>query len=373
MSNINNLNSAILFVLLNFWGVLTIAQPNDIIKGQVLSFNKQPLSFCHIIIKGDIEEGTISNYEGNFSINAKIGDTLLASYIGYEKVYFQIKDTSNVILTLKPSSHNLNEFIVKPKEINKLSAKEIIKKVAKSYYKNQINSKENYKFHINSEIKISENSNYIYEYKGEQFLYKRKGKRLLGNKKDVILRNQTSKIDSNVFVVKSAKPYEAVGSLILKKPEINDKLIKYEYGEINYFNGVEIYQIKFHRKLGKGICQTGGFYFISKKDFKIIYFEGIVNNCESYTYNNTDEFGNSNSIRVMINYVKVNINLEEKINTKYAPNKIISITKHSFYKNNRLLKTFNKESTINVLNIEHYNKADNLNLIPAKDIFYNHK
>jgi hypothetical protein len=365
--------STILFVLLNFYSFLTIAQTNKPIKGQIISYNKQPLSFCHIVIKREIKDGTISNYDGFFSINAKVGDTLLVSYIGYENAYFEIKDTSHLNLSIKPSLYNLNELVVKPKEINKLSAKEVIKKATKYYYINHINTKENYKFYINSEIKISENNKDIFKYSGKQLLYKQKGKRLLGDKKDTILRRQNSKIDSNVFIVNSSKPYEAINWLMLKRPNVNDKLITYEYGEINHFNGKEIYQIKFHRKLGKGVCQTGGFYFISKEGYRIVYYEGIVNNCESYTYDNMDEFGNLINTKVMIDYVKVNVELKEKIDTKYAPHKIESITKHSLYQNDKLIKKFKKKSTINVLKIDHYNKTDNLNLIPAKDIFYNFK
>ena len=79
-------------------------------------------------------KGTLSNEEGEFSINAQPGDTLRLSCIGYEKMLLKAADIRNLV-KLKPLTQKLREVTVKPVPVD-----DILKKLAsqlKKEYKSQ--------------------------------------------------------------------------------------------------------------------------------------------------------------------------------------------------------------------------------------------
>ena len=55
---------------------------DKIIKGTVLDTNGSPIIGANIVVKGS-SNGTISDFDGNFSLEAEEGDVLVCSYIGY--------------------------------------------------------------------------------------------------------------------------------------------------------------------------------------------------------------------------------------------------------------------------------------------------
>ncbi|WP_297694401.1 carboxypeptidase-like regulatory domain-containing protein, partial [uncultured Eudoraea sp.] len=62
----------------------TLAQ-DQTISGKVVTNNGMPLPTVDIIIKGTTQ-GTITDIEGNYEINAKRGDVLVFSHIGLKTV-----------------------------------------------------------------------------------------------------------------------------------------------------------------------------------------------------------------------------------------------------------------------------------------------
>lgn len=71
------------------------------LSGVVVSSDKlEPMPFCSVYNK-TTKSGTISDYYGYFSLVARHNDTLIFSYIGYEKNAFIVPDT------LKTFSHAL--------------------------------------------------------------------------------------------------------------------------------------------------------------------------------------------------------------------------------------------------------------------------
>ncbi len=82
------------------------------IKGRVTDAGNEPIVGASIMMKGS-NDGTISNMEGRFSLNAPLGTTLVVSYIGY--VTQEVKtDGRNKPLTivLKEDTKRLGEVVV---------------------------------------------------------------------------------------------------------------------------------------------------------------------------------------------------------------------------------------------------------------------
>ena len=70
-----------LAVWILFLGVIGIA--NAQITGTVLDDEGVPLPGASVVVKGTTT-GSTTDFDGNFSINAEAGDTLVVSYIGFE-------------------------------------------------------------------------------------------------------------------------------------------------------------------------------------------------------------------------------------------------------------------------------------------------
>jgi hypothetical protein len=72
----------------------------DIVKGVIRDEDKLPLPGATILIKGT-SIGTTTDFDGNFSIEAKKGDTLILSYLGYETKEIAIGENLNQTIMLK--------------------------------------------------------------------------------------------------------------------------------------------------------------------------------------------------------------------------------------------------------------------------------
>ena len=68
-----------------------------------------PLIGATVMEKGT-NNGTVTDFEGNFSLNVKPGATLVISYVGYESV--EVKAGTNVHVNLKEDGHVVNEVVV---------------------------------------------------------------------------------------------------------------------------------------------------------------------------------------------------------------------------------------------------------------------
>ncbi|MBL7936363.1 MAG: carboxypeptidase-like regulatory domain-containing protein, partial [Bacteroidia bacterium] len=79
------------FLLLVFFSIDYFAQ-NYTISGKVYdSESKEPLPFVPVLIKGTTIGGT-TDFDGNFSITtSKLGDSIIATYVGYKKLVRPIK------------------------------------------------------------------------------------------------------------------------------------------------------------------------------------------------------------------------------------------------------------------------------------------
>lgn len=82
------------------------------ISGTIISDDdKLPIIGANIVVKGTTK-GTITNADGQFTIQAQKNQSLLFSYIGYQNSEFKVsKDVSGLKITLQVSSVNLEEVV----------------------------------------------------------------------------------------------------------------------------------------------------------------------------------------------------------------------------------------------------------------------
>ncbi|GAL62074.1 SusC outer membrane protein [Algibacter lectus] len=80
------------------------------IKGIVLDESGVPLPGATIILKGT-STGASTDFDGVFSINAAIGQTLQVSFVGYESQYVDVTST-DLKINLKPLNAMLDEVLI---------------------------------------------------------------------------------------------------------------------------------------------------------------------------------------------------------------------------------------------------------------------
>jgi TonB-linked SusC/RagA family outer membrane protein len=81
------------------------------IKGKVINSNGEPLIGVTISVEG-AEVGTVTDEEGNYSISAPGGSSLVFSYVGYETQTVAIGDRSTLNVTLVEEVSALDEVVV---------------------------------------------------------------------------------------------------------------------------------------------------------------------------------------------------------------------------------------------------------------------
>ena len=108
------------------------------VTGRVTDEHNEPLLGVNIIIKGTTQ-GTTTDNNGNYKINAPIGSQLVFSFIGREtKISPPIqKDTAAFNVVLKEIAEELDEVVVTPPKNNK-TIKETPKKEEKEKQENPI-------------------------------------------------------------------------------------------------------------------------------------------------------------------------------------------------------------------------------------------
>lgn len=89
---------------------ITIAQSNKI-SGVVTNAANQPLAGATVLVK-QTNNAAATDATGHFSIEAKAGQTLLVSNVGYDSKELVINDQSAVTFSLSPASSTLDDLVV---------------------------------------------------------------------------------------------------------------------------------------------------------------------------------------------------------------------------------------------------------------------
>ncbi|MBO9154156.1 SusC/RagA family TonB-linked outer membrane protein [Chitinophaga sp. GCM10012297] len=101
-----------LMLMLFLLPVFSFAQNPSPVKGRVTAAGSG-LALPGVSVKIDGSgRGATTDTSGRFSIAAKPGETLVFSYIGFERLSFVLKDQSNLNILLKESSRGIDEVVV---------------------------------------------------------------------------------------------------------------------------------------------------------------------------------------------------------------------------------------------------------------------
>ncbi len=96
-------------VFLTLFSLILHAQEN-VVEGKVIDENGMPMLGVTIQLKG-ASTGTTTNFDGNYSINASDGDTLVFSFVGYETQEFVVSG-STLDVTMAQDENSLGEVVV---------------------------------------------------------------------------------------------------------------------------------------------------------------------------------------------------------------------------------------------------------------------
>ncbi|MCR4583175.1 MAG: TonB-dependent receptor [Prevotella sp.] len=97
----------VLLFLLCLFPMGALAQ--SLVKGTVVDESGEPIIGATVKVKST-SDGTITDFNGNFSVNAKDGEALVISYVGY--VTSEVGAAQGMRVTLKEDSHVMNEVVV---------------------------------------------------------------------------------------------------------------------------------------------------------------------------------------------------------------------------------------------------------------------
>ena len=98
----------LMFIVGLFLSVNTFAQ-QIVVKGIVKDTTGEPIIGANVVVKGTTN-GTITDFDGNFLLNANKGDIIIISFIGYRSQEAQAAASMNIIL--KDDTELLDEVVV---------------------------------------------------------------------------------------------------------------------------------------------------------------------------------------------------------------------------------------------------------------------
>ncbi len=85
--------------------------PQQIVSGMVTDNDNVPLPGVNVIVKGT-QKGSITNFDGKYSIAASEGETLVFSYIGYTTVEKSVGSATTYNITMETDNSELDEVVV---------------------------------------------------------------------------------------------------------------------------------------------------------------------------------------------------------------------------------------------------------------------
>lgn len=102
--------TSLLFFLLLF-PVMTIMAQTGHITGTVTDAGGEPLMGVSVIVKGT-QLGAATDLDGNFSVKASVGQTLMFSYIGYNPQEVKVEGTQPLTIVMQENTKTLDEVVV---------------------------------------------------------------------------------------------------------------------------------------------------------------------------------------------------------------------------------------------------------------------
>ncbi|MCI7705892.1 MAG: carboxypeptidase-like regulatory domain-containing protein, partial [Parabacteroides sp.] len=89
----------------------TTNQQSKRVKGTIVDATGMPVIGANVMVKGTTN-GTITDMDGNFSLDIEEGATLVVSYIGFTNQEIKVGKQTNLSITMKEDSQSLDEVVV---------------------------------------------------------------------------------------------------------------------------------------------------------------------------------------------------------------------------------------------------------------------
>ncbi|MFI2741217.1 SusC/RagA family TonB-linked outer membrane protein [Zhouia sp. PK063] len=155
------------------------------ITGKVSDENNLPLPGASVAIKGTTT-GTTTDFDGNFSIEAQVGQTLIFSYVGYAQQSVVVSNENTINLSLKPDNQ-LEEVVVTALGISR-------EKKSLGYATQEVTG---------DEVSKAKETNFVNSLSGKVAGLDIKRSNQLGGSSNVIIRGYTSLTNNNqaLFVI----------------------------------------------------------------------------------------------------------------------------------------------------------------------------
>ena len=83
-----------------------------IVRGTVKDANGDPLPGATVMVSGNNGQGTVTDIDGNFSINASEGSELVVTFIGYNQQKIKVDGRNTYAVSMSEESNTLNELVV---------------------------------------------------------------------------------------------------------------------------------------------------------------------------------------------------------------------------------------------------------------------
>ena len=83
----------------------------NVLSGTVSGTNGQPIPGANVVVQ-NTNNGTTTDFDGNFSISVSSGDVLTVSYIGFETQNISITNQSSLSIVLQTDTSELDEVVV---------------------------------------------------------------------------------------------------------------------------------------------------------------------------------------------------------------------------------------------------------------------
>ena len=110
MWNFKSLQKPLVFLfLLCLFPLGAMAQ--SVVKGTVNDEAGEPIIGASVKVQGT-KTGAVTDFNGNFSVQADANSTLVISYIGYTTATVKVNGRNNIVVSLKEDSQTLNDVVV---------------------------------------------------------------------------------------------------------------------------------------------------------------------------------------------------------------------------------------------------------------------
>ncbi|MDU1905092.1 MAG: TonB-dependent receptor [Dysgonomonas sp.] len=106
-----NCKSLFLLFLIGILSITTANAQNSSISGVIKDAQGEPIIGASVVVKGTTN-GTVTDLDGNFQINANQGNTLVISYIGYKPQEIIVQNQNFLNITLQDDTELLSEVVV---------------------------------------------------------------------------------------------------------------------------------------------------------------------------------------------------------------------------------------------------------------------